>query len=141
MSDFPIWQLLADGVLLLHIVIVFGVILGLALIVLGNLLRWRWVNALWLRLLHLATIAVVVAEAWFGITCPLTTLEMYWRAKARGPTYGGGFMEHWMRGLLFYQAPAWVFTLSYTLFGLAVVATWWWWPPHWPGRDGPRRAG
>jgi hypothetical protein len=138
MPDFSIYQLLADAVLLLHIVIVFGVIIGLLLILVGNVFRWAWVSALWFRLLHLATIAVVVAEAWFGIVCPLTTLEMYWRAKARSTTYGGGFMEHWMQSILFYQAPPWVFTISYTLFGLAVIATWWWLPPRWPGRAAKR---
>ena len=135
MSDFPIYQFLANAVLLLHVVIVFGVIIGLALILVGNVFRWRWVNALWFRLLHLATIAIVVAEAWVGVTCPLTTFEMYLRSKARSPTYTGGFMEHWLRSILFYQAPAWVFTMSYTLFGLAVIATWWLLPPRWPGRE------
>ena len=134
MPDVAVYQCLADAVLLLHIAIVLGVILGLLLIVVGNLLRWRWVDALWLRLLHLATIAIVVGEAWLGITCPLTTLEMYWRSKAQASTYEGGFMEHWMQRLLFYQAPPWVFTLGYTLFGLAVVASWWRWPPRRPGR-------
>ena len=138
MSDFSIYQFLANAVLLLHVVIVFGVIIGLALILVGNVFRWRWVNALWFRLLHLATIAIVVAEAWVGVTCPLTTFEMYLRSKARSPTYTGGFMEHWLRSILFYQAPAWVFTMSYTLFGLAVIATWWLLPPRWPGR-GRRR--
>ena len=138
MSDFSIYQFLANAVLLLHVVIVFGVIIGLALILVGNVFRWRWVNALWFRLLHLATIAIVVAEAWVGVTCPLTTFEMYLRSKAESPTYAGGFMEHWLRSILFYQAPAWVFTMSYTLFGLAVIATWWLLPPRWPGR-GRRR--
>lgn len=134
MPDLSIYQLLADAVLLVHIVIVFGVIIGLLLILVGNLLRWGWVNALWFRVLHLATIAVVVAEAWFGVVCPLTTLEMFLRSQARSSTYAGGFMEHWMQSILFYQAPAWVFTMSYTLFGLAVIATWWLWPPRRPRR-------
>ena len=59
MPDLSIYQLLANAVLLLHIVIVFGVILGLLFIVVGNLLRWRWVNALWFRLLHLDRKSVV----------------------------------------------------------------------------------
>ena len=138
MPDISIYQLLANAVLLLHIAIVLGVVLGLLLIVVGNLLRWRWVNTLWFRLLHLATITVVAAEAWFGIVCPLTTLEMFWRTKAQASTYEGGFMEHWMQSILFYQAPPWVFTMIYTLFGLAVVATWWWWPPRRPGRSSKR---
>ena len=34
------------------------------------------------RLAHLAAIAVVVAESWLGLTCPLTTLESWLRARA-----------------------------------------------------------
>ena len=54
--------------------------------------------------------------------CPLTTLEMWLRSQARGSTYAGNFIEHWLQALLFWQAPPWVFTAVYTLFGLAVGA-------------------
>ena len=128
MSDLS-YQLLADAVLSLHVAIVVFVVGGLIFIVVGNLFAWGWVNALWLRLAHLAAIAIVVAEAWFGAVCPLTSLEMWLRAKARATTYAGTFIEHWLQRILYYEAPAWVFTLGYTLFGLIVVATWWYFPP------------
>jgi polyferredoxin len=98
-------------------------------IIVGNLRAWDWVNALWFRVAHLAAIAIVVAEAWFGAVCPLTSLEMWLRARARATTYAGTFIEHWLQRILYYQAPVWVFTLGYTLFGLIVVATWWYFPP------------
>ncbi|MCE9590485.1 MAG: DUF2784 domain-containing protein [Planctomycetes bacterium] len=128
-GDLP-YQLLADAVLALHVAIVAFVVLGLMVIILGNLLRpkWRWVNAPWFRLTHLAAIAVVVAESWLGITCPLTTLEMHLREKAHETTYAGGFIEHWLHRVLYYDAPAWVFPLAYTVFGVAVVVTWWCFP-------------
>lgn len=127
---------LADVVLLLHFGIVVFVIAGLALVVAGNLAGWRWVNAWWFRGAHLAAIAIVVAEAWLGITCPLTTLESWLRAQAGSvPGVTRGFVEHWVQRLLFYEAPAWVFTAGYTLFGLLVVAVWWRFPP---GKRGPR---
>ena len=44
-------------------------------------------------------------------------------------TYTGGFVEHWLQRVLYYDAPAWVFTLAYSLFALAVLATWWRYPP------------
>ncbi len=125
----PPYQLLADAVLSLHVAIVVFVVGGLVLIIAGNLRAWRWVNALWFRLAHLAAIAVVVAEAWFGVVCPLTSLEMWLRAKARATTYSGGFIEHWLQRILYYDAPGWVFTLGYSLFGLVVAATWWYFPP------------
>jgi hypothetical protein len=43
------------------------------------------------------------------------------------------FIEHWLQRILYYEAPAWVFTLGYTLFGLVVVATWWYFPPRFNG--------
>ncbi|MET0168339.1 MAG: DUF2784 domain-containing protein [Vicinamibacterales bacterium] len=128
MSD-PPYQLLADVVLSLHVAIVVFVGGGLVLIIVGNLCAWHWVNVLWFRLAHLAAIAIVVAEAWFGAVCPLTSLEMWLRAKARATTYAGTFIEHWLQRILYYEAPAWVFTLGYTIFALIVVATWWYFPP------------
>lgn len=123
------YQTLADLVLVLHVALVLFVVGGLVLIVLGNLRGWSWVNAWWFRLAHLATIAIVVAEAWWGIECPLTTLERWLREQARDSTYAGSFIEHWLQALLFWQAPPWVFTTAYTLFGLAVVGAWWRFPP------------
>jgi hypothetical protein len=129
MSDAGLYQFLADAVLVLHVAIVLFVVGGLVLIVLGNLRAWAWVNAWWFRLVHLATIGVVVAEAWWGVVCPLTTLEMWLRQQAQGRTYSGSFIEHWLQALLFWQAPPWVFTAAYSLFALAVVAAWWRFPP------------
>jgi hypothetical protein len=123
------YQLLAIAVLALHIAVVLFVVGGLVLIVAGNLLGWRWVNSLWLRMLHLGCIAFVAAEAWVGMVCPLTTLEMWLRAKAGDTTYAGNFIEHWLRALLYWDAPAWVFTAAYTLFAMAVAAAWWFFPP------------
>ena len=122
-------QLLADAVLVLHVAIVSFVVGGLLLVIAGNLGHWRWVNNLWFRLAHLAAISVVVAEAWLGLACPLTTLEMWLRAQAGASTYGGGFIEHWLQKVLYYDAPSWVFALLYSVFGLLVVATWWYFPP------------
>ena len=124
------YQLLADIVLALHVAIVAFVVVGLVLVIVGNVRGWQWVNVLWFRLAHLGAIAVVVAEAWFGVTCPLTTLEMRLRAEAGAATYGAGFVEHWLQRLLYYEAPAWVFVLGYSLFGLLVLATWWYFPPN-----------
>lgn len=125
------FALLADAVLALHVLLVLFVVGGLVLVILGNALQWRWVNALWFRLLHLLTIAVVVAEAWLGVVCPLTTLEIWLRSQSEGEVYRTGFIEHWLQALLFWQAPAWVFTAAYTVFALAVAAAWWRYPPRW----------
>ena len=139
------YQVLADMVLALHVAVVVFVVAGLVLVVAGNLRHWRWVNALWFRLAHVGAIVFVVAQAWLGMVCPLTTLEMWLRTRAGVSTYGGGFIEHWLQRLLYYDAPAWVFTLAYSLFGLLVVATWVWFPPSVRPRSHdhspPRQAG
>ena len=134
MHDTARYQVLADVVLSLHVAIVAFVIGGLVVVIAGNLLAWRWVNALWFRLAHLGAIAMVVAESWFGVACPLTSLEMWLRAKAHETTYAGSFVEHWLQRILYYEAPAWVFTVSYSLFGLLVAATWYYFPPRFKRR-------
>ena len=131
------YQLLADAVLALHVALVAFVVGGLVFVIVGNLRRWRWVNAWWFRLAHLGTIAVVAAQAWLGVVCPLTTLEMWLRRQARSATYSGSFVEHWLQRLLYFEAPWWVFALAYTLFGLLVAATWWRYPPERKHRHTP----
>jgi polyferredoxin len=125
----PSYQILAEIVLCVHVAIVMFVVGGLVIVVIGNLRAWRWVNRLGFRLAHLAAIGVVVAEAWFGLACPLTSLENWLRTQAQAGTYAGSFIEHWLHRILYYEAPAWVFTLAYSLFGLVVVAAWWYFPP------------
>jgi hypothetical protein len=128
------YQFLVGLVLALHVALVAFVVGGLVAVVAGNLFGWRWVNALWFRLAHLGAIAVVVAQSWLGIVCPLTSLELWLRERAGQGAYTGGFIEHWLERVLYYDAPAWVFTTVYSLFGLGVLATWWFFPP----RRGPR---
>ena len=123
------YQLLADIVLVLHFAVVVFVVGGLMAVLVGNWLGWRWVNNLWFRLAHLAAIGYVVVQSWFGITCPLTTLESWLREQAGLPSYSESFIEHWVQGLLFYQAPFWVFALVYTVFGALVLLSWWLYPP------------
>jgi len=120
---------LANAVLGLHVLIVLFVVVGLLLILVGNALAWRWVNFIWFRLLHLFTIAVVVAESWLGIVCPLTTLESWLRMRGGQRQHDLGFIEYWLQQLLFFEGPPWVFTLAYSLFAALVVLSWWYFPP------------
>ena len=90
-----LYQFLADAVLVLHSVIVAFIIIGLVLIVLGGLLRWRWITNPWFRATHLIGIAIVVAQAWLGRLCPLTILEAWLRQQA-----GGGQLSRQFRAIL-----------------------------------------
>lgn len=122
-------RLAADALLVLHFAIVLFIVLGLALFALGGALGWSWVRRRWLRLAHLAAIGVVIAQSWAGAVCPLTIWEMALRARAGDATYGGSFIAHWVGRILYWDAPAWVFTAAYSVFGLAVVAVWLLVPP------------
>lgn len=121
--------LLADAVLLLHLAVVAFIVLGLPLILVGGRRGWRWVRRRWLRLLHIAAIAVVVAQAWLGRYCGLTVLESWLRRQAGQPAYERSFVAHWVHRLLYHDAPMWVFALLYTLFGLLVLWAWRRYPP------------
>lgn len=131
MASETLYHWLANTVLTLHLSLVVFVVLGLLLVIVGNFCHWRWVNNRWFRLAHLATIGVVVAEAWLGIVCPLTTLEMWLRSQAGTATYAGGFIQYWLQKLLYYDAPDWIFILAYSLFALLVLVSWWVFPPRW----------
>ena len=74
-------------------------------------------------------IAIVVVEAWIGMTCPLTTWENWFRKKSGQHLYEGDFIAIWLHDLIFLQFPPWAFTCGYTLFGLAVLGTLWLSPP------------
>lgn len=128
------YRLAADSVLMAHALFVAFVLAGQVLIVVGLLRRWNWVRNFWFRIVHLAGIGLVVSEAWAGIDCPLTLWEKQLREAAGDVAYTGDFVAHWVHSLLFYQAPEWVFTSSYTAFGLLVLASFVLGPPRPPRR-------
>lgn len=117
---------MADAILLLHVAFVAFAVLGLAFILTGKLLAWSWVRNRWFRLIHLASIGVVVVQSWLGVLCPLTNWEIALRAKAGAAVYSGTFISHWLQSLLYYAAPSWVFVVGYTAFGILVIASWFW---------------
>ncbi|MGI9288494.1 MAG: DUF2784 domain-containing protein, partial [Pseudomonadales bacterium] len=126
MDSSTAFLLVADAMLLLHVLFVAFVVLGLLLVIAGKAQAWSWIRNPWFRLIHLLAIGVVVAQAWLGIICPLTTFEMALRARAGDATYSGSFISHWLEAILYYQAPPWVFIVCYSLFGAAVIASWFW---------------
>ena len=124
MSQPIFFQLLADAVLVWHVAFIIFVVVGLLLIIVGGFLQWRWVRNLWFRFVHLAAIAFVVLESWIGVACPLTTLELWLRRSAGQVVSNGDFIAFWLRQCFFFEAPSWVFTLSYSAFGALVVGSW-----------------
>ena len=119
-----LYLLAADAVLLLHVLIVAFVVLGLLAVFAGAALSWGWVRNPVFRSLHLSAILFVAAQAWLGLVCPLTEIEMTLRAKGGATAYAGSFMSHWLQELLYYEAPDWVFQAAYTAFALLVAVSW-----------------
>ena len=134
MTEPSMHQLLADTVLIIHAGFVAFVTGGFVLILLGMFRKWSWVRNFWFRLFHLGSIAFVVAMAWLGQLCPLTTWESSLRQGAGDSGYSGSFVEHWLRKLIYYDFAPWVFTAAYTGFGALVLLTWIKLPPRRPGK-------
>ena len=128
------YRIVADFIVIAHTAYVAFVVLGLCLILLGIARKWNWIRNFKFRVIHLAMIGIVVAEACSGVICPLTTWEKDLRGLAGESSYQGDFIANWVHELLFFEFPPWVFTLLYSLFGLAVVVTFIVAPPRFPQR-------
>ena len=126
MDDGALYLIAADAILVVHVLFVAFVVFGLVLILLGKQFSWRWVRNPWFRWTHIVAIGVVVLQSWLGVICPLTTWEMALRERAGDAVYSGAFIARWLESLLYFELPAWVFVVSYTLFGALVVASWFW---------------
>lgn len=122
----------ADVVLLIHAMFVAFVVGGLAFIWIGALCGWRIVRNFVFRVLHMAAILFVCAEAFIGVACPLTV----WEDQLRGRPAESGFVARWLRRILYYDFPGWVFLTLYLLFALAVAASFVLTPP---SRDHDRK--
>lgn len=83
--------LLADGVLVLH-----GLFIAWAAF--GALAVWRWPRLL---VLHLPALAWGVWIEISGGICPLTPLENSLRRAAGQSGYSGGFIDHYLGGLIY----------------------------------------
>ena len=111
--------MLADFILVVHFLIVLFIVFGLVLVWIGAAAGWSWVRNRWFRYLHLAAIVFVAAEALLGVVCPLTV----WEDMLRGGVRAESFVGRWVRQLLYYQAPEWVFTLIYSAWAAATLLT------------------
>ena len=85
------YRILADLVMLVHFAFV-------VFVVAGGLLVLKWRKVAWLHvplMLYGATLEFV------GWVCPLTPLEQSLRRAAGGAGYEGGFIDHYIRGVLY----------------------------------------
>lgn len=86
-----IYQILADVVLVIHLLFIFFVVAG------GLLALWkRWVA--WLHLPAAIWGALIEFMGWY---CPLTPLENDLRQLAGQSGYEGGFIEHYLLPVIY----------------------------------------
>ena len=118
------YRLAADAVLIIHALFIAFVIFGLVLIWIGYFARWSWTRGLTFRIAHLLAITLVVVQSFAHLACPLTELENNLRIRGGQEPYADtGCIAYWLHRAIFFEAPSWVFTVVYTVFGLLVVAT------------------
>jgi hypothetical protein len=86
--------ILADVVLLAHLAFTL-------FIVLGGVLIFRFPALAWV---HIPVVAYGVLIEIFSWTCPLTPLEQNLRRLAGQAGYEGGFMDHYLGGILYPSA-------------------------------------
>jgi hypothetical protein len=102
-------SILADAVLVVHLLFIAYVVAGAALL-------WRWPRSAWL---HLPAAAWGAYAAASGAICPLTPLENALRRAAGEQGYAGGFIEHYLLPLIY---PAGLTPAIQALLGATVVA-------------------
>jgi hypothetical protein len=128
-------SLYADLIVSIHFGYVIFVVGGLLVIILGGVLRWRFIRNFWFRVIHLAMILLVVFETLLGISCPLTDWEYDLRfAAGQQNVSGESFIARLIHLLIFCEFPQIVFTITYCVFGIAVLMSWWLIPPLVPWR-------
>ena len=86
-----IYRILADAVMVMHLVFVLFVVFG-------GLLALRWRRVVWLHIPALFWGALIEFMGW---PCPLTPLEVRLRRLGGEAGYEGGFIEHYAGSLLY----------------------------------------
>jgi hypothetical protein len=107
-----LYRLLADAVLVAHAAFI-------AFVMLGGLLALPWPRVAWL---HLPAVAWGAGIALIGGICPLTPLENRWRNLAGEQGYTGGYVEHYLVGLIYPEGLTRAVQVEVGLLVLAVNA-------------------
>lgn len=86
-----LYRLLANAVVIVHVMFV-------AFVVFGGILAWRWRRIAWI---HVPTVLYGATIEFVGWVCPLTPLENHFRRLAGQSGYAGGFIEHYIIPVLY----------------------------------------
>lgn len=123
--------MLADLIVVLHLGVVLFAILGQVAVLVGGPMSWSFVRNLWFRAVHLLVILVVAAQSAWGAICPLTTWEVDLRIEAGQKGYEGGFIEHYLRDVLYVEASPETLNIIYIGFAALVLVSIVLVPPRW----------
>jgi len=123
--------MLGEMVLTAHLLVIAFNIFGLLAIPLGAALGWGWVRIRWWRILHLASLAVVAAQAVIGRDCFLTLWQSALSGQAPQP-----LITRFVNSLIYWPLPIWVFSAAYVAVFLYTAALWRWVPPRRRALDG-----
>ena len=110
---------LANFILAFHFAIIAFNVAGLIVIPLGAVLGWRIIRIAWLRLLHLALLGIVAAQAIDGRACILTIWQNGLTGNRTAPE---PVIMHWVNGLIYWNLPIWAFAVLYSAVFLYVAA-------------------
>lgn len=111
-------SVIADLILVIHLVFILFVVLG-------GLLVLRWPLA---AFIHLPAVIWGVAIEWGNRVCPLTPMEQKFRLAASEVGYTGGFIEHYLFPLIYPDELTREIQLGLGLFLLLVnvlIYSWW----------------
>ncbi|MEW6477031.1 MAG: DUF2784 domain-containing protein [Actinomycetota bacterium] len=89
---------MADLAPALVVLVVGAHFVYLGVLVFGGLAAKRWP---WLLGWHLGAVVWAVGAVTIRYDCPLTSLEQRLREVAGWSTYDGGFLRHYVRGVVF----------------------------------------
>src|SRR5262245_27107727 len=131
------YAVLADVLTALHGAYVGFVVVGEVAILVWAAFGCRWARNPWFRSLHLLAIAIVAAEVFLNLPCPLTIWEGDLRALAGQTTTTETFVGRLVHFLFMdgeHPWKPWVYEYLHVGFGILVVLTFVLIPPRWRKR-------
>ncbi|MDH5572991.1 MAG: DUF2784 domain-containing protein [Gammaproteobacteria bacterium] len=116
------YLLLADLVVIIHLVFILYVLFG-------GLLVYKWKKLIWL---HVCTLAWGFYIEITGSICPLTPLEIWLRVQAGVDPYSGGFISNYLVPLIYpadYDMNMQISGIMVLLVTNAIIYSlyFWWW--------------
>ena len=113
------YALLADGIVVLHLLFILFVVFGALLTI-----KWQWL--VWI---HVPAMLWGAATEFFHIVCPLTPLENSLRARSGAGGYSGDFVNQYLLPVIYPEALTstiqWLLGGALVLFNVSVYTYLW----------------